>query len=84
MNITTTSLPGGVKGAAYSATLAATGGTKPYKWRVSTGKLPKGLKLAGSGKISGTPTKVGDSSITVEVTDKNKINTSKIYTVDIT
>ena len=40
--ITTTSLSGGTVGSAYSAALAATGGTTPYTWSVSTGTLPAG------------------------------------------
>ena len=35
LQITTTSLPGATQGTAYSAPLAATGGTKPYTWSVS-------------------------------------------------
>ena len=55
--ITTTSLPNGQDGNAYSATLAATGGTTPYNWSVSSGTLPAGLSLnAATGAITGTPT----------------------------
>ena len=52
--ITTTSLPAATIGTAYSATLAASGGTKPYTWKAKG--LPKGLKVnKTSGAISGTP-----------------------------
>ncbi|HEY3356767.1 MAG TPA: putative Ig domain-containing protein, partial [Polyangia bacterium] len=44
--ITTTSLPGATVGVAYSATLAAGGGTAPYTWAVTAGALPAGLTLA--------------------------------------
>jgi len=55
--ITTTSLPSGSVGAAYSATLAASGGTAPYSWSVTSGALPAGLALAAAtGVISGSPT----------------------------
>lgn len=85
VTITTASLPSGAVGSAYSATLAATGGTLHYKWKLYKGTLPKGLKLvATSGKISGTPTKKGDSSITIEVTDKNLINDTEALKIDIT
>ena len=68
--ITTGTLPGGQVGAAYSQTLAATGGVAPYAWAVSTGTLPDGLSLnASTGEISGTPTTHGTSNFTVEVTD---------------
>ena len=46
--IATTSLPAGVKGSAYSVTLAASGGVAPYTWSVS------GLSAnASTGVISG-------------------------------
>src|SRR5262249_12498648 len=63
LTITTTALPGGVVGAAYSATLAASGGTPPYTWAIASGALPAGLTLApSSGVISGTPTASGTSN----------------------
>jgi hypothetical protein len=70
VTITTTSLPDGTIGTAYSQTLAATGGTTPYSWAVTTGTLPAGLTLnATTGVISGTPTAAATSSFTVTVTD---------------
>jgi len=75
LHITTTSLlPGAVK-TAYRAPLAASGGTLPYKWSVSSGALPKGLHLKKStGVISGKPTVSGTYAFTVKVVDK-KIKT---------
>jgi hypothetical protein len=53
--ITTETLPDGSIGAAYSATLSATGGAAPYTWGIASGSLPAGLALnPGSGVISGT------------------------------
>jgi hypothetical protein len=70
LTITTTSLPGGSVGTAYSATLKATGGAQPYTWSVSGGTLPPGLTLnSSSGVISGTPTTTGTSNFTIQVTD---------------
>jgi Domain of unknown function (DUF4082)/Putative Ig domain len=69
-SVTTSSLPSGTAGTAYSATLAATGGTTPYTWAVVTGLLPAGLNLnAGTGAITGTPTTVRTSNFTVQVSD---------------
>jgi Domain of unknown function (DUF4082)/Putative Ig domain/Bacterial Ig-like domain (group 2) len=69
LTITTTALPTATAGAAYTATLAATGGTPPYTWSIATGTLPSGLALAaGTGVISGTPTTTGTSNFTVKVT----------------
>jgi hypothetical protein len=54
-SITATSLPNGTVNTAYSATLAASGGTTPYRWSIASGTLPAGLSLAAStGVISGT------------------------------
>jgi hypothetical protein len=80
LSITTSSLPDATVGVPYSATLQATGGTPPFKWKVVTGSLPAGLTLSNSGAISGTPSsiattstfkvKVKDSSATVEKAKK--------------
>ena len=68
--ITTTSLPSGTKGSAYSNAMAATGGTTPYSWSIGAGSLPAGLSLASTtGLISGTPTATGAFGFTVTVTD---------------
>jgi hypothetical protein len=70
LQVTTVSLPGGVNGQAYSASLAATGGDSPYAWSISSGALPTGLTLdPTSGTISGTPTMTGTFSFTVTVRD---------------
>lgn len=53
----------------FNFNLTATGGTVPYAWVLTTGTLPIGLGLSGSGVISGTPTSVGDFSFTYTVTD---------------
>ncbi len=85
VTITTTTVPSGSVGTAYSATLAATGGTPPYSsWTVSSGTLPAGLSLAASsGVISGTPTTGGTSSFSVTVKDSAG-NTSPAQALSIT
>ncbi len=70
LSVTTRSLPAGTVGLAYSATLAATGGTTPYSWAVTTGTLPPGLSLdASTGTITGVPTAPGATKFTVTLTD---------------
>jgi hypothetical protein len=67
-SITTTSLPEGAIGTAYSQILSATLGTSPYTWSVTSGSLPPGLTLSGD-TISGTPTTAGTSNFDVQLTD---------------
>jgi hypothetical protein len=50
-------------------TLAASGGTAPYRFRVDSGALPKGLVLAADGGLSGTPTERGAFGFGVRVQD---------------
>ena len=69
----------------YSKTLTASGGTAPYTWSVSSGKLPDGLKLkASTGKISGTLTKAGKFTFTIKAKDKNGAAGTKKYTITVT
>jgi hypothetical protein len=68
--ITTTSLPAGTSGRAYSATLSAAGGVPPYTWS-ATG-LPSGITLSGStGVLSGTPLRPGTYTVQFTATDAN-------------
>jgi MYXO-CTERM domain-containing protein len=70
--ITTTSLPAGTVGVAYSQALHAAGGTTPYAWSIALGSLPSGLSLDPStGVIRGTPTSAGGAGVTVLVTDSH-------------
>src|ERR1039457_5011044 len=69
LQITTTSLPAGTVGVAYSQALGASGGSPPYSWAVASGALPAGLSLSAGGTLSGTPGTAGSSSFTVRVTD---------------
>jgi hypothetical protein len=71
LSVTTTSLPGGSLGNAYSQNLQAIGGTPPYTWSISAGALPTGLTLSNpsTGAITGTPTVTGTFNFTAKVTD---------------
>jgi hypothetical protein len=82
--ITTSSLPSGTVGTAYSQTLAATGGKAPRTWSLASGTLPAGLSLgASTGVISGTPTAAGTASFTVRVTDYIGATASKALSIAI-
>jgi hypothetical protein len=85
--ITTPSLPNGVAGISYSATVAASGGTKPYTFSIVDGRLPFGLSLGhDNGLISGTPTQPFERQrFTVQVRDStNPVQTAETsYTITI-
>ena len=84
LTISLTPLPQGVVGSAYTGTLAATGGTSPYTWSITTGQLPAGLSLAAStGIISGTPTASGSYSFGVTVVDSEASPQSASTTVTL-
>jgi len=74
LSITTTSLPSGRVGSAYSAALTAAGGTTPYSWTLVSGSVPAGLALNGStGSIAGNPTTpAAGTALTFMVTDSGK------------
>jgi YVTN family beta-propeller protein len=70
-HISTLTLPAGTRGVAYSAHLAALGGTAPLAWKATTA-LPSGLKLSSSGLVSGTVPKTepaGTYTFKVRVSD---------------
>ena len=69
LTITTASVPHATSGIPYVATLAATGGTLPYSWSLSSGQLPTGLSLSSAGSISGITSTTGQFTFTVRVTD---------------
>jgi len=69
VSVTPSSLPGGLQGTPYAATIAASGGIAPYTYQVS-GSLPGGVGLdRNTGVLSGTPDKAGTFSISVTATD---------------
>jgi Putative Ig domain len=73
LTVSTTSLPSGTVGAAYSAAVAASGGTSPYTYNATN--LPGGLSISAStGMITGIPAQnsVGTASTTVKVTDSTQ------------
>src|SRR6202789_3943363 len=73
LTLTTTSLPAGTVGSAYSSLMAASGGTTPYTYTAAS--LPGGLSInSATGAITGTPAQssVGTASVTIKVTDSTQ------------
>jgi len=68
---TTTGLPAATIGAAYSTQLGVSGGSSPITFALVSGTLPAGLTLSPSGLISGTPSVVGNATLTFSATDSS-------------
>jgi len=72
VRITTTSLAKATVGVTYSATLEASGGTTPFRWRVvGAAGPPPGITFSPGGRLRGDPTASGDYQFTVQVTDSS-------------
>ena len=70
VQLSTQSLPTGVRETAYNLQISATGGIQPYTWSIASGALPAGITLNQfSGLLSGTPTVTGTFTFTVSVRD---------------
>ena len=88
-SISTTTVPDGTTGTAYTTSITATGGTAPYTWSLSSGTLPAGLALGtsttSSETIAGTPTSAQQgASFTVQVKDSAAKTATKAFTMNVT
>ena len=84
--ITTTSVPNGTVGTAYSAIVQASGGCTPYKWALASGSLPAGISLKVSSTTTsltlvGTPTTATSYSFDVKVTGCGGVTSQEAYKV---
>jgi VCBS repeat-containing protein len=71
LSIVTNDLARGVYETMYRADLQATGGTGATTWSVAGGMWPSGLTLDANGTLSGVPTSIGSTTVTVQATDAN-------------
>jgi hypothetical protein len=83
----TTSLPIATKGLAYVATINTIGAAGPFTWTITSGVLPAGLTLASSNtasvNITGTPTTVGSSTLTLQATNGSGTPISQSFTITV-
>ena len=77
-------LPAGAVGVAYSQQITASGGTGSPVFTVVTGTLPAGLTLSSGGLLSGTPTTVGSSTVSIQAIDGAGCPGITTYTIGIT
>lgn len=66
-----TTLPDGVAGEDYVASLQAVGGRGGYTWRVTGGDAATWLTVSDTGVLTGIATAAGASNVTVAVTDES-------------
>jgi len=64
-------LPNGAPRHEYQYLFKAHGGIPPYKYSISEGSLPVGMKLSNDGLLSGVPPATGQFRFTVAVTDSS-------------
>lgn len=69
LSITTVNLPAALLSSAYSAQIAATGGTPGYSFSITGGALPSGITMSSSGQLSGSTTAAGTYHFTVQAVD---------------
>ena len=84
--VTTSSLPDGTVGTAYSETLASEGIASPVTWSLdaSSGPLPEGLTLSADGTISGTPSQSGYFTLVVKASNASgSITATRTLDLDI-
>src|SRR5262249_7405711 len=82
LSIVTAALPSATAGVSYAATLAANGGTPPYRWSV-TGALPPGIQLDPTGTLSGTSTSVGQFKFTAQVADSGSTSATASLSLSV-
>jgi large repetitive protein len=81
LRIHTRRLPAAKVGRFYRADLTATGGVAPKVWRLTRGRLPRGIRLMSAlGRLTGTPKEPGRHLVTVKVSDGLKVNSTRTFT----
>lgn len=84
--ITTSSLPSGIAYSPYQqTTLAATGGTPPYTWSLTSAAstFPPGLSISSSGTIGGTTEGPLVYDFTLQVADSANLSASASLSITI-
>ena len=70
LKLATARLIGATAGRTYGARLHTSGGAGPFRWRLSAGRLPGGIRLnATTGRLSGRARAAGTFRFRVTVTD---------------
>lgn len=84
LDITDNTMPSGVIGTAYNASIQVSGGVPPYAFALAGGSLPSGLALDGAtGQVSGTPDTIEQQTFDVMVTDACPVSVTEAVTLTI-
>ena len=81
ITLSPSTLPGGLKDAAYNATLTASGGTAPYTFALATGNPPPGINLGANGALTGQPTGHGSFPFSVTATDAQHCTGTQAFSI---
>lgn len=82
--VSTLLLKPGRVGKLYRSRVASAGGVLPKAWRITAGKLPKGVRFDRKlALLSGTPKKAGRYRLTFQVTDGLKVVAKKTLRITV-
>lgn len=79
----TESLPDFHLGQPANFQIEAIGGTPPYRFEITGGALPAGLKFKKDGTIKGVPTELADTTIFVKLTDSAGCTLTQAFAVRV-
>ncbi len=84
LQITTERLKAARAGRLYRAVIRAKGGVQPVKWKITSGRLPIGIRFdRATGILGGTAKRAGDYAIEVSATDKFRIRDTVELTLTV-
>jgi hypothetical protein len=82
LEVETTRVPAARVGRPYRAKLTARGGVSPKVWRVTRGRLPRGVRLDRKlGVLTGIAKRATRHRVTVEVEDGLELKATRTFTV---
>jgi hypothetical protein len=81
--LTFSPLTPGVVNTPYTFTFSASAGAGGYSYAVTSGAPPAGLQLSSAGVLSGTPTAIGTSQFTVQVSDSASATVARQFSLTI-
>jgi hypothetical protein len=83
INVAPASLANAARGVLYQRQLTAAGGVPNYKFKVTAGSLPAGIRLTGKGLLKGKAAVAGSFTFTVTVSDKYKFTGARSYVLTV-